>query len=51
MAASLPSQVFAQSGPIKIGMSMPQTGGLGGGGQAALVAIRLWVDDVNAKGG
>lgn len=51
MAASLPSQVFAQSAPIKIGMSMPQTGGLGGGGQAALVAIRLWVDDVNAKGG
>jgi branched-chain amino acid transport system substrate-binding protein len=32
-------------------MSMPQTGGLGGGGQAALVALRMWVDDVNAKGG
>jgi branched-chain amino acid transport system substrate-binding protein len=37
--------------PIKIGMSMPQTGGLGGGGKAALLAIRMWVDDVNAKGG
>jgi branched-chain amino acid transport system substrate-binding protein len=41
----------AQSGPIKIGMSMPQTGGLGAGGQSALLALRMWVDDVNAKGG
>lgn len=30
---------------------MPQTGGLGAGGQAALIGIRMWVDDVNAKGG
>jgi branched-chain amino acid transport system substrate-binding protein len=42
---------LAQSGPIKIGMSMPQTGSLGAGGQAALLAIRMWVEDVNAKGG
>jgi len=42
---------MAQGQPIKIGMSMPQTGGLGGGGQSALVALRMWVDDVNAKGG
>ena len=41
----------AQQPPIKIGMSMPQTGTLGGGGQAALLALRMWVDDVNAKGG
>ena len=41
----------AQQQPIKIGMSMPQTGSLGGGGQAALLALRMWVDDVNAKGG
>ena len=32
-------------------MSMPQTGSLGAGGQAALVALRLWVDDVNRRGG
>lgn len=51
LAASLPRASFAQSAPIKIGMSMPQTGGLGGGGQAALLALRMWVDDVNAKGG
>jgi branched-chain amino acid transport system substrate-binding protein len=45
------SVAFAQQGPIKIGMSMPQTGALAGGGKAALVALRMWVDDVNAKGG
>ena len=42
---------YAQQGPIKIGMSMPQTGPLGAGGQAALVALRMWAEDVNAKGG
>jgi branched-chain amino acid transport system substrate-binding protein len=36
---------------VKIGMSMPQTGSLGAGGQAALLAIRMWVEDVNKKGG
>src|SRR5437868_15041781 len=52
VTAALPgSRAFAQAGPIKIGMSMPQTGSLGGGGQAALVALRMWVEDVNAKGG
>src|SRR5687767_15908725 len=38
-------------GPIKVGMSMPQTGPLGAGGKAALVALQMWVEDVNAKGG
>src|SRR4026207_332362 len=42
---------LAQQGPIKVGMSMPQTGTLGAGGKAALVALRMWVEDVNAKGG
>src|SRR3954471_7328698 len=53
VTAALPGRrAFAQgSGPVKIGMSMPQTGSLGAGGQAALVAIRMWVDDVNQKGG
>jgi len=37
--------------PVKVGMSMPQTGSLGAAGKAALVALRMWVDDVNAKGG
>jgi branched-chain amino acid transport system substrate-binding protein len=37
--------------PIKIGMSMPQTGGLAAGGKASLLGIEVWRDDVNAKGG
>src|SRR3954464_2460568 len=37
--------------PIKIGMSMPQTGGLAGGGKPSLLGIEIWRDDVNAKGG
>jgi branched-chain amino acid transport system substrate-binding protein len=41
----------AAAQPIKVGMSMPQTGPLGAGGKAALVALRMWVEDVNAKGG
>src|SRR3954471_19689573 len=51
LVSAVPGSVFAQGGPIKIGMSMPQTGSLGGGGQAALLALRMWVDDVNGKGG
>jgi len=41
----------AEEPPIKIGMSMPQTGGLAGGGKASLLGIEIWRDDVNAKGG
>jgi branched-chain amino acid transport system substrate-binding protein len=44
-------RAFAQQGPVKIGMSMPQTGTLGPGGQAALLALRMWVDETNQKGG
>jgi branched-chain amino acid transport system substrate-binding protein len=51
VSAGIPTRAFAQQGPVKIGMSMPQTGSLGAGGQAALVALRMWVDDVNQKGG
>src|ERR671938_371540 len=53
VSAALPGgRALAQgAGTVKIGMSMPQTGSLGAGGQAALVALRMWVDDVNQKGG
>src|SRR3954463_1984813 len=51
LAAGLPRALRAQQAPVKIGMSMPQTGSLGAGGQAALLALRMWVEDVNAKGG
>jgi branched-chain amino acid transport system substrate-binding protein len=45
------SGVLAQQAPIKIGMSMAQTGGLAGGGKASLLGIEIWRDDVNARGG
>lgn len=43
--------LHAQQPPIRIGMSMPQTGGLAGGGKPSLLGIEIWRDDVNAKGG
>jgi branched-chain amino acid transport system substrate-binding protein len=43
--------IAAAQQPVKIGMSMPQTGPLGAGGKAALLALQMWVEDVNAKGG
>ena len=45
------SGASAEGPPIRIGMSMPQTGGLAGGGKASLLGIEIWKDDVNAKGG
>jgi len=52
LTAALPvRRARAQSNTVKIGMSMPQTGSLGAGGQAALVALRMWVDEVNVRGG
>jgi branched-chain amino acid transport system substrate-binding protein len=41
----------AQKPPIKIGFSMALTGPLGAGGKSALIAMEIWRDDVNAKGG
>src|SRR6201995_2447253 len=40
-----------QQPPIKIGMSMAQTGGLAGGGKSSLLGIQIWRDDINARGG
>ena len=37
--------------PIRIGMGIAQSGALAGGGKAALLALRMWVEDVNARGG
>src|SRR5471030_768443 len=42
----------AQSGqPIKIGYSMAMTGGLAANGKSALLAQKIWEEDINAKGG
>ena len=52
IATSLPlTTTLAQAAPIKIGIGTAQTGALGAGGQAGLLGLRLWVEDVNARGG
>jgi branched-chain amino acid transport system substrate-binding protein len=43
---------FAQSGePIKIGFGMALTGPLAANGKSSLLAMKIWEEDVNAKGG
>jgi len=49
---ALSTSASAQSGePIKIGFGMAMTGGLGPNGKSALLAEKIWEEDVNAKGG
>jgi branched-chain amino acid transport system substrate-binding protein len=51
-ASLVPLAAHAQAKqPIKIGFSMALTGGLAGGGKAALIAMEIWRDDVNRRGG
>jgi branched-chain amino acid transport system substrate-binding protein len=47
-AAAMPA--LAQE-PIKIGFGMALTGGLAANGKAALIAMQLWAEDVNKRGG
>jgi branched-chain amino acid transport system substrate-binding protein len=53
IAAAVSSErAAAQSGePIKIGFSMAMTGGLAANGKSALLAQKIWEEDINAKGG
>ncbi|HXO03134.1 MAG TPA: amino acid ABC transporter substrate-binding protein [Stellaceae bacterium] len=37
--------------PITIGFGMALTGGLAAGGKSALLAMQIWQDQINAKGG
>src|SRR6266704_779852 len=41
----------AAADPITIGFGMAQTGGLAGGGKSAVLAMEIWRDQINAKGG
>ena len=41
----------ADAPPIKIGFGMALSGPLAGGGKSALVALQMWAEDVNARGG
>src|SRR5579871_5122120 len=51
IGVSLVGKAGAEGPPIKIGLSMPLTGGLAGGGKPALLGHEIWRDDINAKGG
>jgi branched-chain amino acid transport system substrate-binding protein len=48
---ALTAGATAQTTEIKIGSSMAMTGGLGPNGKSALLAWKIWEEDVNAKGG
>jgi branched-chain amino acid transport system substrate-binding protein len=50
--ALLAGPAGAQSGePIKIGYGISQTGGIAPNGKSALLAQKIWEEDINAKGG
>ena len=48
MSVSAPASA---ADPIKIGFSMALSGGIASNGKAALLAIKMWAEEVNAKGG
>src|SRR5262252_11126639 len=51
-AALLATSALAQTKePIKIGYGISQTGGLAPNGKSALLAQRIWEEDINKKGG
>lgn len=49
--ATMATPAFAQENPIKVGFGMALTGGLAGGGKAALLSYQIWAEEVNARGG
>src|SRR5471030_218426 len=50
-AAGLAGTAAAQGKPLTIGFGMALTGGLDPNGKAALLAMQIWEQDTNAKGG
>ncbi len=51
VATGLASTVGAQAKPLTIGFGMALTGGLAPNGKAALLAMQIWEQDINARGG
>jgi branched-chain amino acid transport system substrate-binding protein len=55
VALTFASLVFAApahaADPVKVGVSLSLTGGVASNGKQILIALELWRDDVNAKGG
>jgi branched-chain amino acid transport system substrate-binding protein len=50
-ATGLAGTAAAQGKPLTIGCGMALTGGLAPNGKAALLAMQIWEQDINAKGG
>ena len=46
-----PHPPAAAADPVKVGFSMAMTGAVAQNGKQLLIALQLWRDDVNAKGG
>jgi branched-chain amino acid transport system substrate-binding protein len=52
LSLASPAPCAAQTGqPIRIGYSMALTGGLAPNGKSALLAQKIWEEDINARGG
>ncbi len=52
MIIGIAAPVIAENAkPIRIGLSMAQTGALSGAGKSGLLALQIWRDDINARGG
>jgi branched-chain amino acid transport system substrate-binding protein len=51
VALALGASAAVAEEPIKIGLGIAQTGPLAGSGKSALLAMQIWAEDVNAKGG
>ncbi len=50
-ARSMPIRSAVAAEPIKIGFGMAQSGPLAGNGKSALLAMKIWEEEINAKGG
>jgi branched-chain amino acid transport system substrate-binding protein len=51
LAASAAQAQAPSREPLKIGYGIAQTGGLAPNGKSALLAQKIWEEDINAKGG
>ena len=51
LGTGIPGRAARGQQPIRVGFSIARTGPISSGGQAALVALRMWADDINARGG
>src|SRR6516225_1031694 len=51
VSGRLPVNSAFADAPIKIGFGIAQTGSLAANGKSALLAMKIWEDDINAKGG